>query len=392
MKRQLEVIGVLIALATLAVAVFAWLAPFGPIAPSPLSPQETMQVGVVAATAPQPTAQPEGPSLIPTLSPTLESVRLTTTVQRITQQPTPTKVPPTATPQLPTATAIPTSQPQVMHAEYARGNPPIPAPLGWAYENEGVQLNLVRAEIRSDTDSGSAAARLWFALSNKTPQRLLVEFDQSQTYIRDSRGTRYVDYDGPGIQSFWIEPGESRIIDRYYTTTPQRESRIPPSALPVIVQVDRVSRIQGAQWTIGASPIRTFSDGDPAGQVGQSLKVDDFEVTLINLEIRTTTDSGSAAFYAEFRVKNKSSQRKLLELDYAYVYVEDNFGTRYIDYDGAGLISTWLDPSQEYDFYRYYTTEYNKGSRVPIGTSYIVVICEGIGSGARAQWRIDISR
>jgi hypothetical protein len=292
---------------------------------------------------------------------------------------------------LPTSTPKPTLPPTTQ-AKYVRGNLPVPAPPGWAYEQEGVQLNLVKAEVRTSADYGSAAAHLWFALLNKSPQRLLVEFDQSQVYITDSRGARYVDYDGPGVQSFWMESGELKIIDRYYTTTPQRESRIPPSALPVIVHVDRLSRVQSAQWIIGGSPIPTYSNGDVAGHLGDSLNVDDFEVALIDLEVRTTEDSGSAAFRASFSVKNKSNQRRLLELDYAYIYIEDNSGTRYIDYDGGGLVSTWIDPGQEYTFDRYYSAEYNTNSRVPVGTSYVVVVCEGVGSGSRAQWRIDIVR
>jgi hypothetical protein len=46
MKRNLEIIGVLIALAALVVAVLTWLAPFGPIGPSPLSPKEPTQTTI----------------------------------------------------------------------------------------------------------------------------------------------------------------------------------------------------------------------------------------------------------------------------------------------------------------------------------------------------------
>ncbi len=320
------------------------------------------------------------PTTAPALTPVSINTPVATSTPTLTRKPTP----------IATVTAQP--QPTIGQTPHVRATPPIPAPLGWAYEQDGVQLSLIEAEIRTNTDIASAAARLLFAILNKSSQRLLVEFDQSQVYITDSAGARYVDYEGPGIQSFWLESGESNIIERYYSAAPQHDSRISPSAMPVTVHIDKLSKVNGAQWIIGGSPIYTYSDGEAAGSLGNPLGIDDFEVILTDLEVRTTEDVASAAFRALFSVRNKSSQRKLLELDYAYIYIEDNFGTRYVDYDGVGLFSTWIDPGQEFEFERFYSTQYQTPSRIPIGTSYAIVICEGISNGARAVWRVDIAR
>lgn len=281
------------------------------------------------------------------------------------------------------------------HPNYDRELPPIPAPIGWPFEQDRVQLNLVKAEIRDENDYESAALYLIFTLLNKTSQELLVEFDYDQIFAVDSRGNYYIDWDGSNIETFYLQSGEVRVIEKYYTPVPGEEYRIPPSALPVTVYVNSLSRIQGAQWLISSPPIyeyHTYYDGDIAGNVGVPFYIENFSVTLTNLEIRTSDDYEDAAFYAEFTVENTSSEPRLLDLDYSYIYLEDNFGTRYIDYYGAGFESRWIDPGEIYTFDRYYTTQYDEASRIPIGTAYIVVICEGIGGGSRAQWRFDIVR
>ena len=307
--------------------------------------------------------------------------------------PTATLVPPTATSVPPTATPMPATPTPTLHSltQY-RGNPPVPAPLGWAFEQDGVQLNLISAEIRAESADELAAAQLWFALLNKTPQELLVEFDQDRIHIEDLDSVRYVDWGGSGVQSFWLSPGDHTIIDRYYTIVPDKTSRIPASALPVVVYVEQLSRVKNAQWVIGGKPLLTYSDGDPARSLGSRFDLGGLAVSLKDLGIRTSADGEPAAFHASFSVGNASAQRRLLELDYSYIYIEDSFGTRYIDWEGVGTYSAWLDPGQEYVFDRYYSTEYHAESRIPVGAEYVVAVSEGIGSGQRIQWRVDIVR
>ena len=281
------------------------------------------------------------------------------------------------------------------HPKYDRELPPIPAPMGWPFEQDRVQLNLVRADIRDENDYEPAALFLVFTLLNKTSQELLIEFDYDQIFAIDSAGNRYVDWDGSNVETFHLQSGEVRVIEKYYTPVPGEEYRIPPSALPVTVYVNSLSRIQGAQWLISSPPIyeyRNYYDGDIAGNVGAPFYIENFSVTLTNLEIRTSDDYEDAAFYAEFSIENTSSESRLLDLDFSYIYIEDNFGTRYIDYYGAGFESRWVYPGETYTFGRYYTTQYREESRIPIGTAYVVVICEGIGGGTKAQWRFDIVR
>lgn len=56
MKRSLEAIGILLALAGFVVSILTWLLPFEPIGPSPFSARETSQSTVIAAPPPEPTA------------------------------------------------------------------------------------------------------------------------------------------------------------------------------------------------------------------------------------------------------------------------------------------------------------------------------------------------
>ncbi len=224
---------------------------------------------------------------------------------------------------------------------------------------------------------------------------MLVEFDYDNLFAMDGAGNRYIDWDGSGIETFHLESGEIKILKRYYTLIPGEKSRVSPSALPITVYVENLSRVHDVQWLISSPPIyeyHNYNDGDIAGNVGVPFYIENFSVTLTELEIHTSEDYDDAAFHAEFTVENTSSEARLLDLDYSYIYIEDNFGTRYVDYYGSGFEARWIDPGKSYKFDRYYSTEYREESRIPIGTAYVVVICEGIGEGSRAQWRFDIVR
>lgn len=269
---------------------------------------------------------------------------------------------------------------------------PSQAPLGQPLENNGLQMNLVKAEIRSSTDGGSAAARLWFAFLNKSPGRLLVEFDRSQVYIEDATGARYLDADGDETFTFWLDPGKTRIVDRPYTLRPGESSRISPSAWPVTVRVDDLPHIGNAEWVISTEPTPTVDNRDGMAGLGEAIAFGDFQVTLSDIEIRSTSDSGSAAFRVWFSVKNNSLERKLFEVDFAHIFIEDSFGGRYIDYDGVGIVSRWVEGQAEFAFDRPYGREYQTSSRMPPGTSYVLVVFDSPSTNTRGIWRVDVNR
>ncbi|MCC7354590.1 MAG: hypothetical protein IT330_12655 [Anaerolineae bacterium] len=358
-----------------------------------LKPQPTSGIASAGGTptpSPIATVTPE-PTRLPTQAPQRPTATLATSAVTAAL-PTSTRAVPQMTPSPIPSPAAPATKPADEGARFSRLNPPVPAPLGWPHEKDGLQLSLVQASIYTDADSSSSAARLSFVVLNKSSQRVIVQFDRSQVYLTDSAGTRYNDWEGTGAESFSLEPGGSRSLNRYYSTTVRKQSRIPLSALPVTVHVAALSQVTGAQWVVSGTPVPTYKDGDTAGQVGSALAVSDFEVTLTSIQVQASADPGAAAVRAFFSVRNKSAQRRLLELDYIYIYVEDSFGIRYIDQYGPGLASVWVDAGKEYQFNRYYSTESSKQSRVPSGASYVVIISEGIGNGTRVQWRYNIVR
>lgn len=268
---------------------------------------------------------------------------------------------------------------------------PVDAPIGWPIEQASIQLNVVRADIRTSADSEPSAIHMWMTLLNKSPERILVEMDHNKIHLQDAAGTRYVDWDGPGTESFYLDSNQLRIIDRYYTIQPGERSRVPSSAIPVTITVDQLATIQDAHWVVGGPPVRTYIEGSAVGEVGSTQPLADFQITLEKFDVRTSADSEPAAFHAWFIVRNSGSQRKVLEIDRANIFIEDSNGRRYIDYDGGGFNAIWLDPGQEYRFDRFYTTTYGERSRIPDNVSYIVVISEGIGGGGRIQWRAGIN-
>jgi hypothetical protein len=303
-------------------------------------------------------------------------------------QPSPTRESVAAAPTL-TATSGATP---VVHGGYSRRNPPSPAPLGWPIERDGVQLTLIKADVYGVTEGPQAAMRLYFALMNKSTQRLLVEFDRSAVYAEDAEGTRYVDWEGSQVDSFSLEPGRSVTLVHEYSTAVRKTSRVPPSAMPITAHVGSLSRIQDAEWIVGGEPIRTYREGDAAGAPGETFTVGLFEITLTDLEVLTTQGAGNGAFRARFDIRNGAAQAQLLELDFAHVHVEDNLGNRYNDWEGPGFVSIRLDSGREFQVRRTYATEYRGGGPAPVGLSYAVVVVEGLGDGTRIQWRVPIVR
>jgi len=265
-------------------------------------------------------------------------------------------------------------------------------PPGWPMEDDSVQLNLLGAEIRTDDDYERAAARLWFVVLNKAPREQLIEIDHGDIYILDIAGTKYVDWEGSGDQSFSLNPGQFKIIDREYSVAPDQRSRISPSLLPLTIVVEEVSTLRDAKWQVGGLPVPTYREGDPVGASGDAMPIGQLELTLTSLDIRTSSSYEPAAFRAFFKVENLSSEERLLEIDHAHLFIEDSYGNRYFDWEGAGISSVLLGPREDFTFDRYFTSNYDERTRLPSGASYVVVICGCVPDAPVAQWRVDIAR
>jgi murein DD-endopeptidase MepM/ murein hydrolase activator NlpD len=122
--------------------------------------------------------------------------------------------------------------------------------VGETWEQGGLALTLKNIEIRAESDSSNAAARVWFTLVNRTNERLLVEIDSGYIYLVDSFGRRFSDSDGGGLTTQWLDPGESWEFDRYYSEMAGERSRITRGAEFVLVKIDKIGPIEGVQWQV----------------------------------------------------------------------------------------------------------------------------------------------
>lgn len=223
-----------------------------------------------------PTATPLLPTDTPS-PPTSTPVSQTATPQPLTV----TSLPATATPAPPTATPTqPTTIRTSITSELKLGEP---------WEQEGVQLNLVKVDIRAGGGGESAAVHAWFRFFNKTGQKLLVEMDWNDIYLEDSLGNRYVDWDGGGTNAVWVEAGRSLNFDRYYTTKPGERSRVPSGAEFVTVIAERFSRVRDARWRVDINPPLSPIPAPEPGTVkrlGESWKQAGLELKLKDIDIR----------------------------------------------------------------------------------------------------------
>jgi murein DD-endopeptidase MepM/ murein hydrolase activator NlpD len=299
-------------------------------------------------------------------------------IRETTPVPTPTPSAQTQT----TTRLTPTSRGEPVHV------------LGEPWEQEEVSLNVIKIEIRSENDSSSAAAGVWFRFFSKTGQKLLVEIDWKDIHLEDNLGNRYVDWEGSGTTSDWVESGESLDFDRYYTRRPGERSRVPSDAKFVQVVVDRFSRISGACWQFDINPflapIAAPSPGTVKG-IGDTWKQEGLALTLKNIEIRSESDSSTAAARAWFTLVNRTNERLLVEIDFGHIYLVDSFGRRFGDSDGGGLTTQWLDPGESWEFDRYYSEMAGERSRITRGAEFVLVVAENISHLARAQWKVDIA-
>jgi len=254
--------------------------------------------------------------------------------------------------------------------------------LGEPWEQAKVSLNVIKIEIRSESDSSYAAARVWFRFFSKTGQKLLVEIDSKDIHLLDNQGNRYVDWEGSKSTSDWVESGESLDFDRDYTRRPGERSRVPSNAEFVQVVVDRFSRISDARWQFDINPKLPPLKPPPPGtvkRVGETWERGGLALTLKNIEIRSESDSSYPAARAWFTLVNCANERLLVEIDSGYIYLVDSFGRRFSDWDGGGVTTQWVEPGESWEFDRYYSETAGERSRITRGAKFVLVKIDKLG-------------
>jgi hypothetical protein len=267
--------------------------------------------------------------------------------------------------------------------------------LGEPWEDEGVSLVLNRLAVNAASDSAHAAARTWFRLFNKTGQRLLVEIDWNNIHLEDSLGNRYVDWKGGGTTSVWVESGRSYDFNREYAQQPNEFGRVPTDVASVQVVVDEFSRIKNARWQMDLNPTLVplaAPDPETVKGISEDWEQDGLALELDRVDVRAESDSAHAAVRVWFTLTNHTDKRRLAEVDLSYIYVMDSLGRRFVDWDGGGLITKWLDPGKSLDFNREYSEMSNQRSRVTQGAEFVLVRVEQLGPIENVQWQFDIVR
>jgi hypothetical protein len=285
-----------------------------------------------------------------------------------------------------------TPSPAGSHAKQSEGEI---RPLGALWEADGVVMNFTRLELRAGNDPGDAAIRAWFVLFNNTGQRLLVDIDWNNIYFEDSFGIRYVDWDGGGLTSTWLNPGASYFFDRYYTIEPRERSRVPASAEYIQAHITEFSRIQNARWQFAINPMLSplnLEDFAETKEIGETWEVDGLRITVTDTEIRTLSDREDAAARVWFNIENMTNESMLVELDLGRIYLTDSFGRRFSDWDGGGFWSFSLNSGESRSFDRYYSEMAGTFSRITRGSEFVVIQAFEVGRVPQTAWYIPIVR
>lgn len=147
---------------------------------------------------------------------------------------------------------------------------------------------------------------------------------------------------------------------------------------------------------ITPTPAIPAGEFNPVGQgavhvINQPWEQDGISLTARSIEIRSAADRDAAAARVWFRLVNNTGDRILIEIDWNNTYLEDSFGTRYIDYYGGGTTSEWVEAGENYDFDRYYSTFVEQLSRIPSDSTFIQVVVDSFSRVANARWQYDIN-
>jgi hypothetical protein len=265
-----------------------------------------------------------------------------------------------------------------------------PISFGQPWEKDGVSLNLTQIDIRS-SDGEPAAVRAWFYFFNASGQRVLVDINYDMIYLNDSFGNKYVDWEG-GTASVWVDSGSSYSFSRYYSTNRQSKSRVPTRSGFVQVNVMKFSRIENVAWHYfinpALSPVQRPSV-NTTFNIGQAIIGNNVSINLTNIDVRASNGE-PAAVHAWYTIINNSDSRKLIEINFSHIYIIDGFNRQFIDWEGGGVVSVWLEPRQEYKFDRYYSEMSGVRSRMTSGSRYVLIKLNNILGINNAQWCYDI--
>jgi len=264
--------------------------------------------------------------------------------------------------------------------------------FGQQWENNGVLLNVVAIDVRTSQSHEAAALQVWFYFFNYSGQRILIDLDWDSIYVIDNHGNRYRDWEG-GTTNRWVDTGTHFAFSRYYTINRGERSRVPSGVNRLQIIVNNFSRIQNISWEYYINPILRQINRPPnytTLNIGQSAQSNDVALTLTNVDIRTDQSHEAAAVRAWFSIVNNSNTRKLLELNFFHIFVEDSFGRQFIDWEG-GVTTIWLEPRQVYNFSRYYSEMSGRRSRMTSGSRYILIKTNNFSGIRDIQWGYDIT-
>lgn len=122
--------------------------------------------------------------------------------------------------------------------------------VGEGWERDGVVFRLAEIEVRTESDYDDAAFWARFEVINTTNLPVLAEIDFSHIAIVDSMGGHFGDWDGGGILSRWILPGETMDFSRYYSEMSGMTSRIARGSAFVLVTFNNVAGIESGVWRL----------------------------------------------------------------------------------------------------------------------------------------------
>ncbi len=265
--------------------------------------------------------------------------------------------------------------------------------IGEAWEQNGVEFNMIWLDVRATDNWEDAAFHVQYVFWNKSGQKILVEWNTRDFSIVDDKGNSYIDWEGEKATSTWVEAGAEYRFDRYYTTIPGERSRVPAGTNTVWVKVAQFSRIQNVIWRYDINPvILPISKPTDALKIGEIRGQGNLTLAITDVQISTTDSGGDAAVRVFYGLKNVGSDKIVVDIDFTKFYVLDSYGVRYMDWEGGGLTSRWLNPGDVWQFDRYYTTAYHERSRISPGSEFIVILVNECSTIQNVQWVYDIIR
>lgn len=183
--------------------------------------------------------------------------------------------------------------------------------------------------------------------------------------------------------------GDFPTVTPFPTGTPRPTLTPFPTPTPVPFATLPFPTLAPATPTIAADPF-TLTGNTGVNVINQPWEQDGISLTARTIDVRSAEDGDYAAARVWFRLVNKTGERILIEVNWTDIHLEDSFGTVYVDYEG-GTTSQWIEPGENYDFDRHYTTIVNQPSRVPADADFVQVVVDSFSRVQNARWQFDIN-